>query len=100
METCYPRARRFWTPELPQLGHCAVASLIVHDLFGGKILRNDENYHFWNELPDGKQVDLTIKQFDEIPEGTLMIADAEVDRQELLDNPDTAMRYEILKSRI
>lgn len=47
-------------------GQCFVTALIVQDFFGGDILRHDfgnGDIHFWNRLPNGKEIDLTSGQF-------------------------------------
>lgn len=53
--------------------------------------------HFWNELPDGRVVDLTIEQFDEPPVFTEV---NEVDRSWVLSWPDTVRRYKLLAERV
>ncbi|HUJ55671.1 MAG TPA: hypothetical protein VLW49_06755 [Gaiellaceae bacterium] len=59
-----------WTPENPSRGQCDVTSLVVHDIFGGELLaaqvfREGEQieWHMWNRLPGGVEVDLTRDQF-------------------------------------
>jgi hypothetical protein len=59
-----------WTPENPSRGQCDVTSLVVHDIFGGEVLaaevlRNGQRveWHMWNRLPGGTEVDLTRDQF-------------------------------------
>lgn len=54
-----------WCPGNPARGQCTVAVLLVQDEFGGHILRGLVGglSHFWNELPDGREVDLTRDQF-------------------------------------
>jgi hypothetical protein len=59
-----------WTPDNPSRGQCDVTSLVLHDIFGGKVLAadvflNDERIeaHMWNRLPGGLEVDLTRDQF-------------------------------------
>ncbi|MEK7118366.1 MAG: hypothetical protein AAB869_02035, partial [Patescibacteria group bacterium] len=61
-----------WTPENPLYAHCAVVALVAQDIFGGNLLRASlEPYpefahmrsHYWNVLPDGKEVDFTEPQF-------------------------------------
>lgn len=54
-----------WTPNRPSVGQCAVTSMIVHDRFGGEMLRsvNEGVMHYWNRI-DGVDVDLTRDQFD------------------------------------
>jgi hypothetical protein len=50
-----------WTPERPSIGQCAVTALIVQDQLGGDIIVAEvaDDFHFWNRLPDGTEVDLT-----------------------------------------
>ena len=54
-----------WTPDRPSFGQCAVTALLVHDRFGGELLRtmNQGVLHYWNRL-DGVDVDLTRDQFE------------------------------------
>jgi hypothetical protein len=59
-----------WTPDNPSRGQCDVTSLVVHDIFGGEILaarvfRDGEQveWHTWNRLPGGMELDLTRDQF-------------------------------------
>ena len=54
-----------WSAEKPARGQCSVTSLVVHDLFGGEILKTQKRggMHFYNKI-DGVRWDLTISQFD------------------------------------
>jgi hypothetical protein len=59
-----------WTPDNPSRGQCDVTSLVVHDIFGGEILAAPVfrdgvqiEWHMWNRLPGGVEVDLTRDQF-------------------------------------
>lgn len=59
-----------WTPDNPARGQCDVTCLVVHDIFGGEILaaevfRDGEHieWHMWNRLPGGIEIDLTREQF-------------------------------------
>lgn len=59
-----------WTPENPARGQCDVTSLIVQDIFGGDLLAAEVfldgarvEWHMWNRLPGGAEVDLTREQF-------------------------------------
>jgi hypothetical protein len=95
-----------WTKFNPLWGHCAVIALLAQDLFGGALLRKSLECvpglehirsHYLNEFPDGKQWDFTYTQFAEgLPVDLPM---EERPRQQLLANPDTKQRYEILRSR-
>lgn len=53
-----------WTPENPYKGQCGVNSLVINDLFGGKILKTEMEgqWHFYNQI-EGKRYDFTKKQF-------------------------------------
>ena len=60
-----------WTSTNPSAGHCDVTSLVIRERLGGnlqlaQVFRNGElsEYHYWNTLPDGTEVDLTADQFD------------------------------------
>lgn len=95
-ETCSPGLRSEWSLDNPSLGQCAVTALIVNDFYGGKIMRcmTPTGSHYYNELDDGRRVDLTVDQFlGEIPryeEGQ------ERTREYLLGNEDTKSRYLML----
>jgi hypothetical protein len=55
-----------WTPDTPAAGQCNVTTVVVHDLFGGDILRTSlpdhDVDHYYNRI-DGVVVDLTDSQF-------------------------------------
>ena len=55
-----------WTPDTPAAGQCNVTAVVVHDLFGGDILKTSlpdyEVDHFYNRV-HGAVVDLTDSQF-------------------------------------
>ena len=58
-----------WTPDNPSRGQCDITALVVQDIFGGDllaapVLRDGEQveWHMWNRLPGGLEVDLTRGQ--------------------------------------
>jgi len=53
-----------WTAENPASGQCNVTAAVIHDLFGGEILRTQLPgvWHYYNRI-DGRRVDLTDSQF-------------------------------------
>lgn len=53
-----------WSQENPANGQCNVTSAVIHDLFGGEILRTryPNVWHYYNHI-DGKRCDLTDSQF-------------------------------------
>ena len=101
-ETSYPKTKDQWSPKNPSFGQCAVTSLIVNDLYGGKIVYNNDYHHFWNILQNGRVIDLTRSQF----EGSFMITDyVESTRESMLNTKEalsarTQQRYKLLKKRI
>lgn len=100
--TTFPRCRDKWHKDNPALGQCAVTALLLQELLGGVILHNRQNYHYWNKLDDGREIDMTLEQFGGIES---MESDGEVSRDYLL-NSDKAReartfdRLQILKARV
>lgn len=62
-ETACLKDQVIWSEKNKALGQCAVTALIVQDIFGGELISSRDGSHFWNELPDGSQQDLSRKQF-------------------------------------
>lgn len=89
-----------WTPENPAWGQCGVTALVVQDFFGGKLLRGwieSEEYigsHYWNLLPNGREIDFTWEQFSKDvtrPKGELR------SREYVLSYPKTVKRYTLFR---
>src|SRR6516225_2230375 len=59
-----PESGRQWTAENPAAGQCNVTALLVHELFGGELLKTrlPEGDHFYNRV-DGQRYDFTESQF-------------------------------------
>src|SRR5215510_1420343 len=55
---------RQWTKENPAAGQCNVTALLVHELFGGELLKTrlPEGDHFYNWI-SGHRYDFTESQF-------------------------------------
>ena len=55
---------RQWTEANPAAGQCNVTALLVHELFGGQLLKTrlPEGDHFYNWI-DGQRYDFTESQF-------------------------------------
>ena len=53
-----------WSQENPANGQCNVTTAVIHDLFGGRVLRTRLSgvWHYYNYI-DGKRHDLTDSQF-------------------------------------
>lgn len=69
-DTCAPEDVAHWTPDNPARGQCATTAVVLHDHFGGCLVRGEVivdgrqvDFHWWNRLPDGRQIDATIEQF-------------------------------------
>jgi hypothetical protein len=88
-----------WSADNPAVGQCAVTALVVQDLFGGDLLRGrmQSAAHYWNRLPDGREVDLTAGQFEAEPvfeEATLR------SREYVLSFTATRQRYQRLRDNL
>lgn len=89
-----------WSSDNPLYGHCAVASLVAQNLFGGTLMRvslegtpfETMRSHYFNVLPDGTAQDFTAPQFCGRFETGLGSAQ-ERTRAHLLQDPITRARY-------
>ncbi len=101
-DTCYPPSAKDWTQENPAFGQCAITALIVQDYYSGNLLYCEHNHHYWNELPNNKEVDLSESQF---KHGVIVCKDEVRSREYVLNSKagkeaNTPVRYRILKQRI
>jgi hypothetical protein len=92
-----------WDPSNPARAQCAVTALVVHDLLGGDLVRGEVHvggervdFHWWNLVPGGVEIDLTRDQFG--PEETVTAGVA-------IARPGTPMKrgreeYETLRRRV
>jgi hypothetical protein len=55
-----------WTPANPAAGQCNVTSLLIHEIFGGDLLKTPlpAGDHFYNRI-GGRRYDFTASQFDQ-----------------------------------
>lgn len=103
-ETASPESAAAWSSKNPAWGQSAVTALVIHEMFGGWIMRAEvENHgsHYYNVLPDGSVCDLTKGQFSP---GTAIPKGEEVPRERLLCGcraraARTQERYALLLSR-
>lgn len=97
-DTCYPLCRDNWNEDNPTLGHCAIVTLIINDYFGGEIykIKVDGISHYFNVI-DNNIVDFTASQFNKKINYNDKI---KKDRVEMLQDADTILRYETLKTRL
>lgn len=98
-ETSPVNDKNGWTPENPAWGQCAITALIVQDYFGGSLMRAEvgKGSHYWNQLPDGTEIDLTKIQF---PKDIIILRGETRTREYVLSYPDTVKRYKLLKQRV
>jgi hypothetical protein len=76
-----------------------VTALILQDHYGGELRRGliDGISHYWNVLDDGREIDLTRRQF----QALAVPADVQMrDRQYVLSFPETRTRYEHLRADV
>jgi len=77
-----------WTAENPASGQCNVTAAVIHDVFGGDILRTrlPGVWHYYNRI-DSRRFDLTDSQF--TAPGALFEAPGSYDDE--LSSPGAAM---------
>jgi len=100
---CAETANGDWSLNNPSQNQCAITALVVQDYFGGDLLRclmTDGDSHYWNRLPDGTELDLTEDQFVHTQSKPLKENYVIRNREYVLSFPDTATRYNLLKSKI
>ena len=63
--SCYPDHYDKKDKKSPLDGHCALVAFLVKKLYGGDLIKGkiSGNPHYWNRLPNGKEIDLTSCQF-------------------------------------
>ena len=100
--TTFPELMKEWNEENKALGQCAPTALVIYDLFGGKIIYDKQNFHLWNELPDGTQIDFSRSQF--LTKKTFSIYKYKTKEDLLKDESaiktDLLKRYTLLKQKI
>ncbi|MFC5147738.1 YunG family protein [Streptomyces aureoversilis] len=81
-DTCTPEYRSRWTPDNPARDQCGVTAMVLNDLLGGELIRGEvrvdgvqTDFHWWNRLGEGVEIDLTREQFapEEIVTGGLVV---------------------------
>ncbi|MDX2218102.1 MAG: hypothetical protein SF172_03685 [Burkholderiales bacterium] len=67
-DTAWSPAR--WSVHRPAAGQCWSSAFVVRALLGGEVVHakvlsdaTPQQWHAWNRLPDGSEVDLTLEQF-------------------------------------
>ncbi|MFD9832507.1 YunG family protein [[Kitasatospora] papulosa] len=69
-DTTTPVHRPYWQPGNPARDQCGVTALVLNDLLGGELIRGEVrvdgervDFHWWNRLGAGLEIDLTREQF-------------------------------------
>lgn len=101
-DTTTPAHRPHWTPGNPARDQCGVTALVLHDLLGGDLIRGEvrvdgvrTDYHWWNRLGPGTEIDLTREQFapeEVVTGGTVVARPPEIVR--------LREEYELLRGRV
>lgn len=103
-DTCPPEDRPHWTPGDPARGQCGVTAMVLNDLMGGELIRGEvqvsgerTDYHWWNRLGMGVEIDLTREQFrpEEIITGGVVVSRTQAASWRRLRE-----EYEVLRSRV
>ncbi|MGP3970419.1 YunG family protein [Streptomyces sp. 6N223] len=81
-DTCPSETRARWSPDNPARWQCLVTALVLNDLLGGELVKGEvrvrgerTDYHWWNRLGLGVDIDLTREQFgaEEVVTGGVVI---------------------------
>ncbi|WP_406452015.1 hypothetical protein OG782_17550 [Streptomyces sp. NBC_00876] len=101
-DTTTPVHRPHWTPANPARDQCGVTALVLHDLLGGELIRGEvhvdgvrTDYHWWNRLGPGTEIDLTREQFgpeELVSGGTVISRPPRINR--------LREEYELLRDRV
>ena len=59
----FGNVRKRWSINNPARGQCMTTACVINDRFGGKLVYDRTNHHYWNQLPDGTWQDFTRIQF-------------------------------------
>ncbi|TXS18975.1 MULTISPECIES: YunG family protein [unclassified Streptomyces] len=101
-DTTTPVHRPDWDPGNPARDQCGVTALVVNDLLGGELIRGEVrvdgervDFHWWNRLGAGLEIDLTREQFaphEIVTDGVAVERPAEIVR--------LREEYELLSARV
>lgn len=103
-DTYPPDARTPWDPGNPARGQCGVVAMVLNDILGGELMRGEVrvngervDFHWWNRLPGGLEIDLTREQFS--------AHEVVTDGVAITRPPDTEIKrlkaeYELLRRRV
>jgi len=88
----------------PDLGQCCPTSLVVLDYLGGHVRQGwtkRGRTHYWNVLPDGRELDLARCQFDVLDDRVLRDGEVlDLTRDQALGRYRTEDKYKELAKRV
>lgn len=103
-DTCTPEYRSRWTTDNPARDQCGVTAMVLNDLLGGELLRGEVlvdgawvDYHWWNRLGEGLEIDLTREQF---APHEIVTAGVVVPRPPVGEWRRLVAEYELLRGRV
>ena len=100
-ETAHPSYQKKWTSDNSSYGQCCVTSLLVQDLYGGKIYscKVGKRSHFVNIIDD-RIIDMTSEQFGGLNSIKYVSGSFKLrTRESLLKSKSVKERYALLKKR-
>lgn len=101
-DSTFPDNAKGWSSENKAFGQCAPTSLVVNDMFGGRMIYDKANFHIWNELTDGTQQDFSRVQFKD--KRTFSVYKYKIKEEMLNDEiglrTNLLGRYSLLKNRV
>jgi hypothetical protein len=93
-----------WHQDYPTRAQCGVVALVVNDLLGGELMRGEVHvdgqrvdFHWWNRLHGGIEVDLTRDQF---TAGEVIRAAIAIARPPNTEMKRLRAEYELLHRRV
>ena len=97
-ELCYPKVSQNWSKNNKCYGMCAITALILNDYFNGNIgkIHVENVSHYFNIIND-QIIDLTSSQFGHKVD---YLNYELIDRDIMLSNENTKLRYNVLKSQL
>ncbi|WP_329130747.1 YunG family protein [Streptomyces sp. NBC_00670] len=103
-ETATPEFREHWTRDNPARDQCGVTAMMLNDLLGGELIRGEVHvdgrrvdYHWWNRLGMGIEIDLTREQF--APE-EIVVGGTVIPRPPTTEWRRLREEYELLRDRV
>lgn len=62
-DTSYEEEEEYRKKNIKSYGQCYVTALTIHKIYRWDIIYKKKEDHYWNKLPDGREIDFTSDQF-------------------------------------